>query len=95
VTKTFTLLNGARGLDFPDGRSIQADSRGRVVVSDEQAAAIKGSAAMHRYDAILEIAPMRHTSHPEDRACECGFVPWPWQKSCSRCGSTIVDTQEE
>ena len=94
MTKTFTLLNGAMGIDFPDGRSIKADSRGRVVVSDEQAAAIRTSAAKQRYDAILEITPMGHIPHLGGPECPCGCRPWPWQKNCPRCGS-IMEPQEE
>jgi hypothetical protein len=93
MTRTFTLLNGAMGLDFNDGTSIKADHRGRVVVSDEKAAEIKGSAAMRRYDAILEVTPMGHTSRPDDPHCACGFSYWPWQHECPKCGSKLMDQE--
>jgi hypothetical protein len=91
--KQFTLLNGAMGLDFNDGTSVKADSRGRVVVSDERAAEIKRSAAMRRYDAILEVVPTSHISRPDDPHCECGFAYWSWQTKCPKCGSTLVDKE--
>ena len=89
MTKQFSLLGGAMGLDFNDGSSVKADSRGRVVVSDEKAAEIMGSAALRRYDAIIAVAPMKQTSRPEDPKCECGFAYWPWTKVCPKCGSEL------
>lgn len=86
---TFQLLGGARGVDFPDGTSLKADRRGRITVPEEMAVAIRGSAAKHRYDAILEVAPMRQTSRPGDFICGCGFAPWPWQHECPRCGEAF------
>ena len=93
MSRTLQLLPGALGLDFPDGSSVKADRRGRVTVSDEQAAAVHTSSAKHRYDAIIEVAPMRTHSRPEDPACGCGFVYWRWQrgKDCPRCGSKLED----
>jgi hypothetical protein len=87
----FQLLPGAKGLDFPGGTSLKADRRGRITVSDEQAAAIRGSAAKRRYDAIIEVAPMRHVSTPGEATCGCGFAYWPWQKSCPRCGADLEE----
>ncbi len=88
---TFQLLPGARGLDFEGGASLRADGRGRVTVSEETARAIRGSSAMHRYDAIVEVAPGRYGTLPVDRTCGCGFAPWPWQASCPRCGADIPE----
>ena len=79
------------GLDFPEGGSVKADRRGRVTVSDEQAAAIRGSAAMRRYDAIVELAPMRPSSvRPRGVICECGVALWSWQDHCPKCGHEVV-----
>jgi hypothetical protein len=85
----FQLLQGARGLDFPGGVSLQADHRGRITVSDEQAAAIRGSVAKRRYDSIIEVAPMRHHAQTGEATCACGFSPWSWQKECPRCGADL------
>ena len=79
------------GLDFNSGANVRADRRGRIVVSDEQAAEIRGSAAMRRYDAIQEIAPMRPTHVKGARVCPCGYAPWSWQKSCPKCGSELQE----
>jgi hypothetical protein len=89
------LLPGAMGLDFPGGASVKADRRGRVTVSDEQAAAVRASTATRRYDAIIQIAPMRGHSSTGDFACDCGFVPWSWQLNgeCPRCGVTLVQKE--
>lgn len=89
MTKTFQLLGGALGVDLPDGRSLRADRRGRVVVDDADAAAFRGSSAMRRYDAIIEVASYRRVSGPDDRVCDCGFAPWPWQRECPRCGDAL------
>jgi len=88
----FQLLGGARGLDMPDGSSVQADRHGRVVVQDEAAASIRGSAAMRRYDAIVEIAPARYSAGAVDgRECpSCGRSCWPWTTECGRCGSALA-----
>ncbi len=86
---TFQLLGGAKGLDFPGGASLKADKRGRVTVSEEAARLIRGSAAMVRYDAILEVAPARFHAKPDDFTCGCGFSPWSWQKVCPRCGTAL------
>jgi hypothetical protein len=90
------LLPGAMGLDFPGGASVKADRRGRVTVSDEQAAAVRASAASRRYDAIIQVAPMRHSSRPDDYACACGFVPWRWQMGgeCPHCGGPLQGESE-
>jgi hypothetical protein len=89
LTKTFSLLGGAMGLDFNNGANVRADRRGRVVVSDAQAAEIRGSAAMKRYDAIIEVAPMRPTHVSGDRVCPCGYAPWKYQHVCPKCGSKL------
>ena len=86
---TFTLLGGAVGIDLPDGRSIKADHRGRVQVDDRDAAAIRQSSAMQHYDAILTVAPGRFSSTPDEQACGCGYVPWPWITVCPRCGDPL------
>jgi hypothetical protein len=83
------LFPGAIGLDFPGGVSVKADRRGRVTVSDEQAAAVRTSTATRRYDAIVEVAPMRSHAGVDDFACDCGFIPWRWTKVCPRCGVTL------
>ncbi len=88
---TFQLLQGARGLDFEGGGSLRADKRGRVQVSEETAAAIRSSAAMHRYDAIVEVAPGRYASGRDEPTCDCGFAPWPWHRTCPRCGAVLVE----
>ena len=77
------------GLDFRDGTNVRADRRGRVVVSDAQAAEIQGSAAMKRYDAIIGVAPMRPTHVSGDRVCPCGYAPWRYQHVCPKCGSEL------
>jgi hypothetical protein len=84
---TYQLLPGATGVDFPGSARLHADRRGRINVTDEQAAAIHGSAAKRRYDALLEVAPMRPSARRGDLVCPCGFAPWAYQKSCPRCGS--------
>jgi hypothetical protein len=76
-------------LDFHDGSSVKADRRGRVVVSDAQAAEIEGSAAMKRYDAIVGVAPMRPTHVKGARVCPCGYAPWGYQHQCPKCGSDL------
>jgi hypothetical protein len=86
---TFQLLPGAMGVDLPDGRSIKADRRGRIVVDDDAARQIAGSSAMHRYDSIIQVAPGRFASAPEAQSCHCGFVPWPWTTVCPRCGDPL------
>jgi hypothetical protein len=86
---TIQMMPGGRGLDFPDGTSLKADHRGRVHVTDEQATAVKGSAAKRRYDAIIEVAPMRHSARPDEYICSCGYAPWPWQHECPRCGAVL------
>jgi hypothetical protein len=85
----FQLLPGARGLDFPDGRSIKADRRGRVKVYDDTAREIRGSAAFRRYDSMVDVASYRGHSDPDDVACACGFVPWAWTRTCPKCGSSL------
>jgi hypothetical protein len=85
----FVLLPGARGLDFDGGGRIQADRRHRVKVDDSTAAAIRGSAAMRRYDAIIEVVPGGSSASPGDYVHDCGFAPWPWQEACPRCGDPI------
>lgn len=85
----FQLLPGARGLDFPGGGSVQADRRGQVLVTDEQAAQIRGSAAARRYDALIELAPARGFARRDEPTCSCGFAPWKWQETCPRCGADL------
>jgi hypothetical protein len=86
----FQLLPGARGVDLPDGSSVQADRRGIVNVSDAQASAIKGSSAARRYDAVFELAPARGFSSRDEFTCPtCGFAPWPWATECSKCGAAF------
>ncbi len=85
---TFVMLDGARGMDMPDGRSLRGDRHHRVTVDDKDAALIRSSSAMHRYDAIVEvkgigIATRDEPTHP------CGFAYWPWQSTCPRCGGPI------
>jgi hypothetical protein len=83
------LFPGAVGLDFPGGVSVKADRRGRVTVTDEQATAVRGSTATRRYDAIIEVAPMRSHASADDPACACGFIPWSWTTICPRCGVAL------
>lgn len=88
----FQLLPGAVGLDFEGGGSVKADRRGVVTVSEEAAARIRGSAAFRRYDALVEVAPLRSASRRTDRSCgHCHFTPWPWQAqtTCPRCGEQM------
>lgn len=89
----FVMLPGAKGLDFDGGGRIQADKRHRVRVDDRTAAAIRGSAAMRHYDAILEVTPGSHWSDPNEYVHPCGFAPWPWQEICPRCGDPITRTE--
>ncbi len=86
---TFQLLPGARGMDFDGGGSVYADKHGRVKVSEEAAERIRGSSAYRRYDAILEVAPARFHSAPQDFTCGCGFAPWQWQTTCPKCGASL------
>lgn len=88
MVRTFTVLPGARGFDLPDGRSFAADRRGRVRVPDEVGDAVVRSAAMRRYDAILEPAAGRFFPGRGGFVCPCGYAPWEWQTSCPRCGLT-------
>lgn len=91
---TYQLLPGALGLDLPDGRSVQADRRGRVVVDEDDARAIRGSSAFRRYDSLIELAPGRFASAPDSPSCDgCGFVPWHWQRTCPRCGHALGATE--
>ncbi len=87
---TFQLLPGAFGLDFPGGRHARADRRGRVTVDEETARLVRASSAARRYDALLEVAPGRFRPRAGDRACPCGFSPWPWQSACPRCGAALA-----
>ena len=88
----FQLLPGAFGVDFPSGRHVRADHRGRITVTDEQAAAMRGSSAAHRYDAMVELAPGRFAPSKDDPTCPtCGRTPWPWQTACGRCGTTLKE----
>ncbi len=87
----FQLLPGALGVDLPDGRSIKADRRGVITAwNDADARAIRGSSAMHRYDAVIELGQARFHSLPGDRLCAgCNFSPWGWQTVCPRCGADL------
>jgi hypothetical protein len=91
---TFQLLGGARGVDLPGGRSIQADRHGRVIVDDAAARQIRGSAAMRRYDAVLEVIPGGSLAKATDYVHVCGFTPWPWQDVCPRCGGELPSREE-
>jgi hypothetical protein len=83
----FALLGGARGVDFDGGGGIRADSRGRIHVTDEQAAAIRGSSALRRYDAIIEVKPARATKTATRMHCRRGL--WDWESICPRCGAFV------
>jgi hypothetical protein len=83
----FALLGGARGVDFDGGGSIRADSRGRIHVTDEQAAAIRGSSALHRYDALIEVKPSHATTTAARSCCRRGL--WDWEQTCPRCGREV------
>jgi hypothetical protein len=88
----FQLLPGAVGIDLPDGSSIKADRTGQVRVDDHAAEAIRGSAAMRRYDAIVEVPPAGFAGvrGAGEAACAgCNFRAWPWQKTCPRCGGPL------
>lgn len=85
----FVMLDGARGMDMPDGRSLRGDRHHGVTVDERDAALIRSSSAMRRYDAIVEVKggglPTRdEPTHP------CGFAYWPWQMTCPRCGDPIT-----
>lgn len=84
-------MPGGRGLDLPDGTRLKADGRHRVRVTDEQAAAIRGSSALRRYDALIEVAPGRGWASASEYVHPCGFAPWPWQTVCPRCGDPLPD----
>ena len=64
-----------------------ADRRGRVLVPDGVGDQIVRSAAYRRYDALLEPAPGRYFPTADSFTCACGFTPFDWQTSCSRCGT--------
>ncbi len=83
----FALLGGARGVDFDGGGSIHADHRGRIHVTDEQAAAIRGSSALRRYDALIEVKPSRATRTASRSCCRRGL--WDWERTCPRCGREV------
>jgi hypothetical protein len=85
----FQLLPGARGMDFPDGRSMQADKHGRVEVDDVTARQIKGSAAYRRYDGMFQVAEGRFFPTTNSPSCGCNFTPWPWQTVCPKCGASL------
>lgn len=84
----FVLINGARGIDLDGGGSVQADHRGRIKVSDEVAERIRGSSALKRYDAILEIRPGRGFGRVSDRI-HCGRTMWAWESTCPKCGAPV------
>lgn len=91
---TFQLLPDAKRLNWRDGRSIAADSHGRVHVDESMAREIRGSAAMHRYDAILEVVTKGGRVHQDDYVHDCGFAPWRWQATCPRCGEGLPADRE-
>ena len=84
----FVLINGARGIDLDGGGSVQADHRGRIKVSDEVAERIRGSSAMHRYDAIVEILPGRGSGRATDRL-HCRRTLFDYEATCPRCGTPV------
>ncbi len=83
----FALLGGARGVDFDGGGSLRANSRGRIHVTDEQAAAIRGSSAARRYDAVVEVKPARASTTATRSCCRRGL--WDWEATCPRCGGIV------
>lgn len=87
----FQLLPGAVGIDLPGGRTAKANSRGVVTVaSDSAAQEIRESSAMKRYDAIIEKTTRFGAIKDFRQACPCGFAPWPWQRTCPRCGDSLT-----
>jgi hypothetical protein len=83
----FQLFPGSTGVDLDGGGSIKADHHGRITVSDAVAERIRGSSALRRYDAIIEIPPSRGQASSDDRMCpDCGRrTLWTWQQRCGRC----------
>ena len=84
----FALLGGARGVDFDGGGGLKADKRGRIHVTDEQAAAIRGSSAARRYDALVEIKPSRASKMTGTRT-HCRRSLWDWESTCPKCGQHV------
>ena len=83
----FALLGGARGVDFDGGGGLKADKRGRIHVTDEQAAAIRGSSAARRYDALVEIRSAGRTQTASRTHCRRGM--FEWESTCPKCGQHV------
>ena len=83
------LAPGVYGLTMRDGRKIDADARGRIVVPDRYMAdardAMKDTQLLSDLDSTVRV-------RAEGKDCPgCGFSAYRWQHVCPRCGSDIPD----
>lgn len=76
------------GLQTYDGKKHDADKRGLVTLDDRYRRDIK--LANKDWDGIAPAEGVMFRSSADDPACECGFVPWPWQDECPRCHADLT-----
>lgn len=85
MTERFRLAKGVMGLQLPDGRKVDADKHGMIVLSDRDAKHAREASGdtllLSRQDSSTRMASTRGKECPE-----CLFGMWGWQYECPRCG---------
>lgn len=92
---TLSLPSNAVGVELPNGKKIDADKNGKVIIDDpkEEKMALKSGAAAIGIVARQAFS-FDNPEHPSRFCRGCSFRGFEWQKVCPKCNDKMMTPKE-
>jgi hypothetical protein len=89
---TLSVAPGCIGVELPNGKKIDADKHGKVIVDDPKVEkyALKSGAA--KMGAVTRTSFNFNSGNDTGKICgSCFFRGFSWQSTCPRCNEKMTD----
>ena len=92
---SFTVPDGCTGVELPNGKKIDANRQGHIVIDDarDERSAAKSVFASNGVLSRTALG-FGHVKGNSASCSSCIFTGWKWQTICPKCGSEMIQETE-
>jgi hypothetical protein len=93
---TLSVAPGCIGVELPNGKKIDADKSGKVVIDDPKVEKFALNSSAGKMGAVTRTSFNFNTRNDNGKVCQtCSFTGFKWQTICPKCNNEMTIKTEE